>query len=80
MSNIDVDLQDLIKTRTALIERVNSLLDNRDREFLIKFKEGIPDWTYFSVPHIKELPAVKWKIMNLNKVKRDKKRQMIFYK
>jgi predicted nucleotidyltransferase component of viral defense system len=77
MSNIDVDLQDLIKTRTALIERVNSLLDNRDREFLIKFKEGIPDWTYFSVPHIKELPAVKWKIMNLNKVKRDKKRQMI---
>jgi len=52
-------------------------LDEQDKEFLIQFKEGIPDWHYFSVPHIKDLPAVKWKILNLNQLGKDKRRQMV---
>lgn len=68
MANIDVNLPDLIETRSNLIATINSFLDEQDKEFLVRFKEGTPDWSYFSVPHIKNLPAVKWKIMNLNQL------------
>ncbi|NLA93467.1 MAG: nucleotidyl transferase AbiEii/AbiGii toxin family protein [Spirochaetales bacterium] len=77
MANVDVSLLDLTKTRSSLIATINSLLNEQDKEFLIKFKEGAPDWNYFSVPHIKDLPAVKWKIMNLNQLPKDKRRQMV---
>src|SRR5690554_3559761 len=77
MANIDVNLPDLIETRSNLIATINSFLDEQDKEFLVRFKEGTPDWSYFSVPHIKNLPAVKWKIMNLNQLGKNKRQQMI---
>lgn len=77
MANIDVNLPDLMKTRSDLITTINSFLDVQDKEFLVRFKEGTPDWNYFSVPHIKSLPAVKWKIMNLKQLEKNKRRQMV---
>lgn len=77
MANIDVNLPDLIETRSNLIATINSFLDEQDKEFLVRFKEGTPDWSYFSVPHIKNLPAVKWKIMNLNQLGKNKRQQMV---
>lgn len=77
MTTETVDLTDLLDTRSTLIRTVNAMMDNRDRKFLVDFKEGNPDWSYFSVPHIKDLPAVKWKIHNLDQLDAKKRKLMI---
>lgn len=41
------------------------------------FKRGNPNWTYFPEPHIKDLPAVKWKQDNLDKIEKKKRMKMI---
>ena len=77
MSTNPIELADLIKVRFELIRTVQALLDERDKKFLVDFKEGHPDWSYFSVPHIKDLPAVKWKMYNLDKVEVRERQRMV---
>lgn len=72
-----VALGELIQTRDDLVQSVNSALTQRDKEFLIGFKEGRPDWAYFSIPHVKDFPAVRWKQHNLTLIDQKKKDQMI---
>ncbi len=50
-------------------------LTDDHREFLIGFKSGIPDWSLLPFDHIQNLPAVRWKQQNLEKmdsIKREK--------
>lgn len=40
-----------------------------EKKFLLGFEAGEPDWTLFPVPAIKDLPAVRWKLLNVQKFK-----------
>lgn len=62
---------DYEKTRLDLIKRVHSLLDEDDKQFLISFKEGNPDWTIGSFYELAEFPSVQWKLQNIRKLIRD---------
>jgi len=44
---------------------------------LIGFKEGNPDWSLLPFENIKELPSVKWKILNLQKMPKAKRAEAI---
>lgn len=52
-------------------------LHSEDKDFLLAFKRGNPNWTYFPETHIKDLPAVKWKQHNLDKIEKKKRMKMI---
>jgi len=39
--------------------------------FLVSFKEADPIWEFFNVENARELPAVRWKLQNINKLKRE---------
>ena len=77
MTTNPIELVDLLETRTELIRTVNSMIDEKDKKFLVDFKEGHPDWSYFSVPYIKNLPAVQWKMHNLDQVAALKRQRMV---
>lgn len=77
MTTEPIELADLLETRFELIQTVNAMMNERDKKFLVDFKEGRPDWSYFSVPHIKDLPAVKWKMHNLDQVDASERQQMV---
>jgi len=77
MTTFPVELKELTHARSVLINTINNLLDERDKQFLLNFKMGHPDWSYFSLPHIKELPAVKWKMHNLNQMASDERQSMV---
>jgi len=77
MSNVPVEISVLEKARVTLIEEINSSLNVVDKQFLLGFKEGHPDWSYFSVPHIKDLPAVMWKQYNLQKIPLQERKRMV---
>jgi hypothetical protein len=64
-----VSLDDLLKAREDLIAEMAGKMPKEHREFLIGFKKGQPDWSrVVGVPGAAELPAVKWKQVNLDKL------------
>lgn len=77
MSFIDFTYEDFEKTRDWLIKEVDRLMATKDRKFLISFFEGRPDWQLFKFPEAQNLPAVKWKLLNINKMDENKKMQKL---
>ena len=65
MSDIQFTYEDFEKTRKRLIETINVSLTETDRTFLLSFKRGNPDWELFPLPGLNEMPAVQWKLLNL---------------
>ncbi len=68
----NTSLDKLVKTRKELIKDVNSSLTKNDKEFLLSFKNKKPTWDLLDLAGVKELPAVKLKLINLNKMKVEK--------
>jgi hypothetical protein len=64
----EVKLEDLIKTRVNLVKSINKLLTGKEREFILSFKKGEPKWELLGLENIKELPAIRWKLQNINKM------------
>ena len=53
-------------TREHLIKVVNESLTKEDKDFLLAFAKGEPDWTKRDYS---KFPAIKWKLLNINKLK-----------
>jgi len=47
---------------------INKKLTDKHKEFLLGFKEGHPNWELLPFDNIKELPSVKWKELNLDRM------------
>ncbi len=68
MSLIPFTYDDYETTRAQLIQIINSSWTETDKNFLLSFKKGEPDWELFPIPVLKDLPAIKWKLENINKL------------
>ncbi len=68
MENENTSLEDLEKARKELIEAISQGLTENEKEFLLSFKNKKPDWKKLELKDIRELPAVRWKLMNLDKM------------
>jgi mitochondrial fission protein ELM1 len=69
MANIPFSYNDFERTRIQLIEEIQSKLTNDDRSFLLSFKNGVPDWGKLPIKKVNELPAVQWKLYNIERLK-----------
>lgn len=56
-----ISLQDLEATREAMIETVIGGMPDAHRQFLLSFKRGEPDWNLLGLPHVAQLPAVRFR-------------------
>jgi hypothetical protein len=80
MSDIQFTYDDFDNTRKKLIETVNSSLSDSDRSFLLSLKRGKPDWDLFPYAKLNDMPAVQWKLLNLQnliKSNPDKHKKMV---
>lgn len=68
MTQDEISVEDLESTRASLISVVQSSLSDEDKDFLISFKNRTPEWTLLGLENVSDLPAVKWKLANLNKM------------
>ncbi len=73
MTNTPVELTDLLKIRTQLVALINDGLTGQERQFLMSIKSGAPDWSLINIPGIERLPAIQWKLQNINKMDRGKR-------
>jgi len=60
---------DYDNTRKVLIDNIKQRLTDNDKKFLLSFETGMPKWDLFPYELLKELPAVKWKQINIQKLK-----------
>ena len=71
MSDIPFSYEEFEKTREELISQIISKLTLEDNRFLVSFKEADPIWEFFNVEKARELPAVRWKLQNIERLKRE---------
>jgi len=71
MTKVHVSLEDLLETRKRLVADIRSRLDGKVRTFLLSLHDGTPDFDAIERPRAADLPAVRWKLINLEKLKRD---------
>lgn len=68
MSDMEFSYTDFEATRQDLVLMVNAVLTNTDKQFLVTFENGEPDWTISDYGYLKDFPSVKWKLLNIQKL------------
>ncbi|MDM8161478.1 nucleotidyl transferase AbiEii/AbiGii toxin family protein [Labilibaculum sp. K2S] len=70
MTSVEFTYEDYEETRAVLINTIGKRLTDQDKKFIISFELGEPDWELFPIPVLKNLPAIQWKLININKLKK----------
>jgi predicted nucleotidyltransferase component of viral defense system len=66
MAEESISLEALESTREQLVHLIKTELKVEEKQFLLSFKNRKPDWGLINVKGVESLPAVKWKLINLN--------------
>lgn len=72
-----VSINDLIETQLAMISDLIGGMPDRHREFLIGFEGGEPDWSLMKISNVADLPAVRWRQHNLDKLSPDRRAVLV---
>ena len=71
MTKTSVSLDELLATRKKLIADIQSRLDRSAGRFLLSLHDGTPDFGAIDRTRAADLPAVRWKLLNLKRLIRD---------
>jgi predicted nucleotidyltransferase component of viral defense system len=77
MTQQPVALEVLVETRAAMIRLLNSTITEAEKLFLLSFKNKQPDWSLLGLDGVNNLPAVRWKLINLHKIPDEKHQQAL---
>lgn len=69
MTAVPVSLSELESIRTRLHHELPKALADRHRRFLLTLASGKPDWTLMTCRHLRDMPGIRWKLLNLEKLK-----------
>lgn len=65
-----VTLAELEAVRRRLKKELPAALTSNQRQFLRGLVAGEPEWQLMKCPHLSQLPALRWKLQNLAKLKK----------
>ena len=75
MTREPIALKTLEEARAWLIQAVRSGLTPNERHFLLSCKAGEPNWSLAGLPdHVPRLPAVRWKLHNIEQLRQQPKK------
>lgn len=77
MTNEKVDLDTLLNARSDLITNVVGNMPDYHKDFLVSFYSRRPDWSLLGLDGIDELPAVKWRELNLDRAGEGTKEEIV---
>ena len=72
MTRETVALESLLEARSRLRQELASRLTEGQRHFLLGLARADPDWTLLACPHAGELPALRWKLENLRRFRKQR--------
>ena len=71
MTRMPISIEELKESRSQLIADIQSRFDGACKKFLISLHDGEPDFAAIDRQAAAGLPAIQWKLHNLNKLKTD---------
>ncbi|PWW07933.1 MULTISPECIES: hypothetical protein [Pseudidiomarina] len=74
MADNDIPLAELVAAREEIVERMHAAFTDEERSFLLTFKSRKPDWSLLGLANVQQLPAVRWKLNNLEKMSEERHR------
>ena len=77
MTDKPITVKELADAREQLIAEIVGKMPNTHRKFLVSFERGNPEWALLGLPAAAQLPAVKWRQLNLNKLPADKRAALV---
>jgi hypothetical protein len=72
-----VTFPELVTARNEMLKILNATLTHKERLFLLSFKQKTPKWELLGVKGAEELPAVRWKMENLEKMSEGKHKDSV---
>jgi predicted nucleotidyltransferase component of viral defense system len=69
MTTDPVKLAALMEARDRMIKELPASLDADERRFLLSLVRAEPDWKALGLAHAADLPAIRWKLQNLTRLK-----------
>ncbi len=69
----EVEYDELIAVRKRLIETIKKAMTENEKKFLLSIKYGEPAWDLMPMAGIDQLPALQWKLINIQKMKKAKR-------
>jgi hypothetical protein len=69
MATEEVSYEALVETRERLITTLADSITADERQFLMSFKQGNPNWQLLGLNGVDQLPAVRWKLLNIARMK-----------
>ncbi len=72
-----VPYEELVRARAHLIKLIKQKLTKDDKEFLLSFKRGQPKWSLLGIDGVERLPAVRWKLFNIQKMDKIKREDFV---
>lgn len=70
MTREEISLDELVMTRRRLREELPAALTESHKRFLLGLVAGEPEWKFMSCPHLAAMPAIRWKLENLGRLKK----------
>lgn len=67
-----IALETLLETRARLRHELPKMLTDKHRQFLVGLARAQPDWSLLKCPHANELPALRWKLSNLESFRKSR--------
>ena len=72
MTNEPITIEQLERARLQMVRQVNENLTETQKQFLLLFKQGEPDWSLLNKTGVERLPAIQWKLHNIRKMPKQK--------
>jgi Uncharacterized conserved protein len=72
-----VDLDILLAVRERMIRELQQGLDADKRRFLLSLVSAEPEWALLGVPHAEQLPGLRWKLQNLEHLRKSNKKKFV---
>lgn len=77
MTEEEVSLSALLAARQQMTDCLIGDMPHDHRKFLIAFERGQPEWDLIGLPAAKDLPAVKWRQINLDGLPRERRDALV---
>ena len=65
-----VELDALLAAREQMMRELQQGLTEDERRFLLSLVTAEPEWALLDIPHVEKLPGVRWKLQNLERLRK----------
>jgi len=75
MTAVPVELDALLAARERMMRELQQGLSVDERRFLLSLVAAAPEWSLLGVPHLEQLPGMRWKLQNLERLRKTNARK-----